>query len=75
MNDPVTSMSAVVTALQSILTTDAMFTNLAALIPVVGGVLIFAFTLNNSIVWVDSDININKLGENGGTLFLKTIPC
>lgn len=43
MNDP-TSMSSVVTALQSILTTDAMFTNLAALIPVVGGVLIFAFT-------------------------------
>ena len=42
--DPVTSMQAVVTALQSILTTDAMFTNLAALIPVVGGVLIFAFT-------------------------------
>lgn len=40
----VTSMSAVVTALQSILTTEAMFTNLAALIPVVGGVLIFAFT-------------------------------
>ena len=44
MNDPVTSMSAVVSALTSILTTDAMFTNLAALIPVVGGVLIFAFT-------------------------------
>lgn len=43
MNDP-TAMQAVVTALQSILTTDAMFTNLAALIPVVGGVLIFAFT-------------------------------
>ena len=42
--DGVTSMSSVVTALQSILTTDAMFTNLAALIPVVGGVLIFAFT-------------------------------
>ena len=42
--DPVTSMQAVVTALTSILTTDAMFTNLAALIPVVGGVLIFAFT-------------------------------
>lgn len=42
--DTVTSMSSVVTALQSILTTDAMFTNLAALIPVVGGVLIFAFT-------------------------------
>ena len=39
-----TNMSAVVTALQGILTTDAMFTNLAALIPVVGGVLIFAFT-------------------------------
>lgn len=43
MNEP-TAMSSVVTALQSILTTDAMFTNLAALIPVVGGVLIFAFT-------------------------------
>ena len=39
-----TAMSNVVTALQSILTTDAMFTNLAALIPGVGGVLIFAFT-------------------------------
>lgn len=37
-------MESVVTALQSILTTDAMFTNLATLIPVVGGVLIFAFT-------------------------------
>lgn len=44
MSDPVTSMSAVVTALTSILTTDAMFTNLASLIPVIGGVLIFAFT-------------------------------
>lgn len=39
-----TSMSSVVTALTSILTTDAMFTNLASLISVVGGVLIFAFT-------------------------------
>lgn len=39
-----TAMSDVVTALQSILTTNAMFTNLASLIPVVGGVLIFAFT-------------------------------
>lgn len=39
-----TAMTDVVTALQSILTTNAMFTNLAALIPVVGGVLIFAFT-------------------------------
>lgn len=42
--DGTTAMSSVVTALQGILTTDAMFTNLAALIPVVGGVLIFAFT-------------------------------
>lgn len=42
--DPVTSMSSVVTALQSILTTDAMFTNLATLIPVIGSVLVFAFT-------------------------------
>lgn len=42
--DTPTAMSSVVTALQSILTTDAMFTNLATLIPVVGGVLIFAFT-------------------------------
>lgn len=39
-----TGMSAVVTALQSVLTTDAMFTNLASLISVIGGVLIFAFT-------------------------------
>lgn len=39
-----TAMSSVVSALTSILTTDAMFTNLASLIPVVGGVLIFAFT-------------------------------
>lgn len=39
-----TVMSSVVSALQNILTTDAMFTNLASLIPVVGGVLIFAFT-------------------------------
>lgn len=39
-----TSMSGVVTALQGILTTDAMFTNLSALIPVIGGVLIFSFT-------------------------------
>lgn len=39
-----TAFDNVVTALQSILTTDAMFTHLAGLIPVVGGVLIFAFT-------------------------------
>lgn len=44
MGETATGMSAVVTALQSILTTDAMFTNLALLIPVIGGVLIFAFT-------------------------------
>lgn len=44
MENTPTIMSGVVTALQSILTTDAMFTNLAALLPVVGGVLIFAFT-------------------------------
>lgn len=39
-----TAMESVVTALKSILTTDAMFTNLGTIIPVVGGVLIFAFT-------------------------------
>lgn len=44
MGTTTTSMSSVVTALQGILTTDAMFTNLSSLIPVVGGVLIFAFT-------------------------------
>lgn len=44
MEGGATSMSSLVTALQSVLTTDAMFTNLASLIPVVGGVLIFAFT-------------------------------
>ena len=37
-------MESLVTALKSVLTTDAMFTNLSSLIPVVGGVLIFAFT-------------------------------
>lgn len=42
--DGTTAMDGVVTSLKSILTTDAMFTNLSALIPVVGGVLIFAFT-------------------------------
>lgn len=44
MGSGTTAMSNVVTALQGILTTDAMFTNLASLIPVIGGVLIFAFT-------------------------------
>lgn len=39
-----TTMTGVVSALKDILTTDAMFTNLASLIPVIGGVLIFAFT-------------------------------
>lgn len=40
----VTTMEALVTALKSILTTDALFANLTALIPVIGGVLLFAFT-------------------------------
>ena len=40
----VSSMEGLVTALQGILTTDAMFTNLTTLVPVLGGVLIFAFT-------------------------------
>ena len=37
-------MNSVASALGTAITTDTMFTNLAALIPVVGGVLIFAFT-------------------------------
>lgn len=37
-------MSGLVTALQGVLSADQMFTNLTSLIPVVGGVLIFAFT-------------------------------
>lgn len=41
--DP-TAFDNVVTQLQSIISLDAMFSNLAALIPVVGGCLIFAFT-------------------------------
>lgn len=40
----VSVMEGLVTALQGILTTDAMFTNLTLLVPVLGGVLIFAFT-------------------------------
>lgn len=39
-----TTMEALVTALKTILTTDAMFANLTALIPVIGGILLFAFT-------------------------------
>ena len=41
--DP-TSIQSVKTALESAINTETMFTNLATLIPVVGGVLIFAFT-------------------------------
>lgn len=44
MTETVDVMANVVNALTSILTTDAMFANLASLIPVVGGVLVFAFT-------------------------------
>lgn len=39
-----TAMENVVSALQSAISTNTMFTNLASLIPVIGGVLIFAFT-------------------------------
>ena len=38
------SLSDLVTALQGILTTDAFMGALTALVPVIGGVLIFAFT-------------------------------
>ena len=44
MNEPVSVMSSLVTALQGILTTDVFFTNFTALVPVIGGVLVFAFT-------------------------------
>ena len=47
MNEDVTTttaMTGVTDALETAITTDTMFTNLASLIPVVGGVLIFAFT-------------------------------
>ena len=37
-------MTALVTALEGILTTDAFMANFTALVPVIGGVLIFAFT-------------------------------
>lgn len=40
----VSAMSSLVTALEEILTTDAFFANLTLLVPVIGGVLIFAFT-------------------------------
>lgn len=39
-----TGMSALVTALQEILSTDAMLANLTSLIPVIGGLILFAFT-------------------------------
>lgn len=38
-----TAMSGLVTALQSVLTVDNFMTSFTALIPVIGGVLIFAF--------------------------------
>lgn len=38
-----TGMTSLVTALQSILTTDAFMGALTALVPVIGGVLLFAF--------------------------------
>lgn len=38
-----TGMSDLVTALQGILTTDAFMGALSALVPVIGGVLLFAF--------------------------------
>lgn len=37
-------MEALVTALSGILTTEAFMANLTSLVPVIGGVLIFAFT-------------------------------
>lgn len=39
-----TVMQELVSALQGILTTDAFMDNFTALVPVIGGVLIFAFT-------------------------------
>lgn len=42
--DSTTAFQNVVSALQNIINLDSMFSNLAALIPVVGGCLIFAFT-------------------------------
>lgn len=37
-------MNALVTALQGILNTDSMIANLTTLIPVIGGLILFAFT-------------------------------
>lgn len=44
MPEVTSTMEQLVSALQGILTTDAMFTNLTLLVPVLGGVLIFSFT-------------------------------
>lgn len=44
MGETQTVMSGLVTALQGILTTDAFMANFTSLVPVIGGVLIFAFT-------------------------------
>ena len=43
LTDP-TALDTVITNLTSAVNTEAMFTNLGALIPVVGAVLIFSFT-------------------------------
>ena len=37
-------MSGLVSALQGILTTDSFMSNFTSLVPVIGGVLVFAFT-------------------------------
>lgn len=42
--DTPTVMSSLVSALQGILTTDSFMANFTSLVPVIGGVLIFAFT-------------------------------
>ena len=44
MGETVSGMSALVSALQGILTTDSFMANFTSLVPVIGGVLVFAFT-------------------------------
>lgn len=44
MAEGANGMTALVSALQGILTTDAFMSNLTALVPVIGGVLVFSFT-------------------------------
>lgn len=44
MDATVSVMEGLATALQGILTTDKFFANLETLVPVIGGVLVFAFT-------------------------------